>query len=160
MSGNEIHSNLKFGSKLAYLIWYEYLKYWGHIQKSYLWFFWIDYFRLMYKTVLVRYSYGAQEQSTSLNERYCLTELQLVCTTARLGKGSWLITFSHPNSLEPDTQGWNNGIKMGDHKSSKSWTSRFTIFVTKLHIASYPKDHNVTFLYFPSNSCVPATADV
>jgi hypothetical protein len=29
MSGNEIHSNFKFGSKLSYFIWHEYLKQWG-----------------------------------------------------------------------------------------------------------------------------------
>ena len=42
----------------------------------------------------------------------------------------------------------NNGIKMGDHRSSKSW---FTIFATQLYIVSHPEDHNVIFLYFPSN---------
>lgn len=145
---------LNLDPNFIFLIWIP--KILGHIQKSYLWFFWIGYFRLTYRTQYLCTTVMGHKG----NHPHSLTEPQLVYTTARLGKGSWLITFFHPDSLEPDTKCWNNGIKMDDHKSSKSWTSRFTIFVTKLYTASHPKDHNVIFLYFPSNSCVPATAHV
>jgi len=59
--------------------------------------------------------------------------MTVICTIATVVKTESPAIWFLPDLLKPVKRSQNNGIKMGDHKQSKSWITKFTNFQTSLH---------------------------